>query len=143
MSMTSLEKPEGEEAGTEMESKKEQASSPEGNFTSYSFKGNYGITDLVPIYPYYSDEWSTTYNPFFKDVTEEEYKKNPAAYERRVRGHNTEYIESLKEQARYGEEYVTTLNLMHHPDFDDNKINPVGSPMESHRMIFIDNTEEK
>lgn len=50
---------------------------------------------------------------------------------------NLEYIEKLKAEGRYGEEYEIAINLHPSPDFDTptNKGDP---PLSSYRMIILD-----
>lgn len=50
---------------------------------------------------------------------------------------NMEYIEKLKAEGRYGEEYEIELNLHPSPDFDT-PTNKGGPPLSSYRMVFLD-----
>jgi hypothetical protein len=49
---------------------------------------------------------------------------------------NLEYIEKLKAERRYGEEYQIDINLHPHPDFDT-PTNKGGPPLSSYRMIML------
>jgi hypothetical protein len=50
---------------------------------------------------------------------------------------NIDYIEKLKAEGRYGEEYEIAINL--HPDSNfDTPTNKVGSSLSSYKMIFLD-----
>ena len=53
---------------------------------------------------------------------------------------NIDYIEKLKAEGRYGEEYEIDINLHPHPSFDT-PTNKGGPPLSSYRMIFLDTTK--
>jgi len=53
---------------------------------------------------------------------------------------NIDYIEKLKAEGRYGEEYEISLKLQENPLFDSNHY-PKKQPMTSYRMIFLDTTK--
>lgn len=58
------------------------------------------------------------------------------AESRRRHEENLRYIERLKAEGRYGEEYKEHLNLKHYPEFDDPKA--FSRPLVGQRFYFID-----
>lgn len=53
---------------------------------------------------------------------------------------NMDYIEKLKREGRYGQEYEISVNLHPHPSFDT-PTNKGGPSLESYRMVFIDTSQ--
>lgn len=51
---------------------------------------------------------------------------------------NLDYIEKLKTEGKYGEEYEIDINLHPHPSFDT-PTNKGGSPLESYKFYFLNN----
>lgn len=49
---------------------------------------------------------------------------------------NKEYIQKLKDEGRFGEEYTITMSVQEHPLFDTPKHE--SPPSESYQMVFID-----
>lgn len=54
---------------------------------------------------------------------------------------NLDYIEKLKAEGKYGEEYEIDIILHLHPLFDT-PVNKGGLPLESYKMIIIDNEKD-
>jgi hypothetical protein len=99
-------------------------------YTAYKLKYRYGVDDLVSSNPY-TGEWSH-FSPFFK-ITEEEYKADVKGYEDKANAYNTTYLNKLKEEGRYKEEYEITFNMMNLPEFD----NPTKEPQYSNFGMLI------
>jgi len=89
----------------------------EQEFNKYKWNGKKGFDDLKDINPYYG-EWGY-FSPAFEDVTEESYKNDVEGYQARVERWNTDYIENLKQQGKYGEVYTIPFNMKKTDLFDE------------------------
>lgn len=101
-------------------------------FKTYTFTGTYGIDDIWGLNPWANSHdwpyWAAHFN-----YTEEEYNKNPKAYEARIKERNEAHIEMLKQTGKYLTKYETYISMVHNPLFDDNKID---NGLRSHGMLI-------
>lgn len=77
-------------------------------------KGLRGITDLLAVYPYQETGLGLVYNPII-EYPEEEYIKDPESYIKVVTHMNNDYIQYLKEQNKFEEEYDLEIELTDEP----------------------------
>jgi hypothetical protein len=119
----------------------------------YTFKRKLGIDDLLCEFAFIgnsqgdesvsneiadykaSQSWMSITKGFeeIADNQEAIYKESERRY-----NVNIDYIEKLKAEGRYGEEYTIDINLHPHPSFDT-PTNKGGPPLESYRMIILNN----
>jgi hypothetical protein len=116
---------------------------------SYGFKRRRGYDDLVLEYAWIgnsqgdesvsnsvehclNNSWMTYV--FGKDVPKDDQEAINKEVERRKKI-NQEYIEKLKSEGRYGEEYEITIHLKHNPLFD--------TPNREGTLAWEDNTKSK
>jgi len=117
-------------------------------FKTYEIKLKRGIDDILTTHPWssasqgdhsFSDnvkddhDWMI-YN--FKDIDRTNQEKIDAEIERRLKV-NIQYIKKLKLEGRYGQEYIVKMHLKPNPVFDM-PVEHQGYPLETHKMIFID-----
>jgi hypothetical protein len=117
----------------------------------YTFKRKLGIDDLLcefafignsqgdksvsnEIADYKASQGWMSITSGFEEIADNQ----KAIYEESERRYNVniDYIEKLKAEGRYGEEYTIDINLHPHPSFDT-PTNKGGPPLESYRMIFL------
>lgn len=110
----------------------------DGNFGA-DFVGHKGIDDLKMVEPYYG-EWHTFFPSRYAE-TEEDYLRDIPAYEAKTKWWNELYLNYLYDSGEYGEEYRIHLKMKYNPLFDDPPANRNmhKGPLESYRMIFLDN----
>lgn len=115
----------------------------------YQLKGKRGINDLYCEYAFVSGYQGGTENTnsierfkeskgwlvyMFKcEMTDAAIKTES---ERRIRL-NQEYIQRLKTEGRFGEEYITTLELIDDPELD-NLPTIQSNPLETYKFIILD-----
>lgn len=119
-----------------------------------TLKKKKGIDDLINVYAWtgnsQGDESYTnnieeglasqgwmSYN--FKDIDITDQKAINKESERRKKV-NQDYINKLKEEGKYGEEYEVKIYIQPNPIFDNKQ--PSGSPLESFKMVFLDENNE-
>lgn len=95
---------------------------------TYIFKKKRGIDDLEGLNERTADYW-----------TPEDWAKWNADTANRVR-RNERYIDRLKGEGRYGEEYEETLTVQPNKLFDDRQMGKCG--VESYRMVMLDFSEK-
>jgi hypothetical protein len=106
-------------------------------FDSYSFKQRKGIDDLLCEYAWIGNSQGDTsatndtifgknsrgwMSFVFKDINPDDQEAINAESERRKKA-NMDYIEKLKSEGRFGEEYEISIHLKHNPIFDRPKRN--------------------
>lgn len=118
----------------------------------YTFKRKLGIDDLLCEFAFVGNSQGDTsvsnkiedyiaakgwmsITQGFEDIADNQ----EAIYEESKRRciANIDYIEKLKAEGKYGEEYEINIYLHPHPIFDT-PTNKGGPPLESYRMIFLD-----
>lgn len=115
----------------------------------YKFKYQRGIDDLQNIFAWspssQRDEHYTNdvnedhdwqiYN--FKDIdpTNQEAINIESA---RRNEENQNYIKQLRKEERFGEEYIMNIHIKENPLFDKPLRTPKDYPLESYKMVFLD-----
>ena len=102
---------------------------------NYKLKGMRGITDLASEYPY------NEYGDYFGRIPESEYLKDKEGYAEVRRKLNEAYIEQLKKDGKYGEEYTTEISITSITEFDDVKL--TDSPVMSSKFIILNLNNDK
>lgn len=92
---------------------------------NYRYTGRQGIDDLKSMSPYSEDQWEPKYQGLF-GVSEEDYLRNPEAYQKQVEEFNAKYIADLFLKGEYGKEWhrdfvFQTLDEFSSPPGDDSK----------------------
>jgi len=103
----------------------------------FAFQGNSqgDTTATNEISEYIASKGWLSVTRGFEDIMLDQeaiYKESLRRYEV-----NIAYIEKLKAEGKYGEEYEIDINLHPHPEFDT-PTNKGGPPLSSYRMIFLD-----
>jgi hypothetical protein len=118
----------------------------------YTIKGKRGIDDLKGIYAFVGNSQGDTsesneisdyiasrgWMSFIFDgidITNQE-----AIYQesgRRLKD-NLDYIEGLHREGRFGEEFESTISLVHNPLYDEPSDFAKGFPLTSYKMVFLD-----
>jgi hypothetical protein len=99
-------------------------------------QGDESASNEISVYKL-SEGWMSITRGF-----EEIANNQKAIYEESKKRYNAniDYIEKLKAEGRYGEEYTIDINLHPHPSFDT-PTNKGGLPLSSYRMVFLDTTK--
>jgi hypothetical protein len=123
----------------------------------YTFKRKLGIDDLLCEVAFTSNsQGDTSASNEISDYTaskgwmsitsgfEDIANNQEAIYEESKKRYNQniDYIEKLKSEGKYGEEYEIDISLHPDPSFDT-PTNKGGPPLSSYRMIFLDLNENK
>ncbi len=120
------------------------------NLKTYSCTRKKGIDDLICEYAFIGNsqgdescsniagDFAGGWHSFTFDCDPYDQEAiNKESERRKIK--NLKYIQELKDKGEYGKSYEWTIHIIHNPIFDNPT--PIKPSLESHRMIFIDESE--
>lgn len=114
--------------------------------------GYRGITDLLSLYPYDEIDGEKVFNPKISRFTEKDYLADKESYELIVERENEKYINYLKNNDLFEQEYEIDLEVQGKTDIElfnkmrEEELERINkkfeSLKESYRMVFLNFDEE-